>query len=248
MSLNKLVLVTGGTKGIGREISIQLANAGMHVVACFNNDTEMANELETYAKKNSLMIAVICADISKSASCKLLIDFAKETYGSSYNFLVNNAGILNQGDFFELTEEQWDNTFSTNLKGPFFLSQKLIPIMGQNGGGAIVNVVSVGAQTGGPKAPDYSASKGALMTFTQSMSRIGADYQVRVNAVSPGWILTDIFTNSQKEQLEKTADSIIPLKRLGTPVDVANAVEFLLSNKSSYITGHILNVNGGMHF
>ncbi len=113
---------------------------------------------------------------------------------------------------------------------------------------AIVNIVSIGGQTGGPKAPDYAASKAALICFTQSMARIGATMGIRVNAVSPGWIETGIFSEEILVEMQKEIQSKIPMKRLGMSEEVADAVVFLLSNKASYITGHVLNVNGGMQF
>jgi len=134
------------------------------------------------------------------------------------------------------------------LKGPFLLCQEAMPILETMAQPAIVNIVSVGGQTGGPKAPDYAASKGGLMTFTQSMARIGAPMNIRVNAVSPGWINTGIFTADEFAALKEAAKSTILMKRLGTPEEVASAVCFLLSTESSFISGHILNVNGGMYF
>ena len=243
-----IAFVTGGTKGIGREIALSIARCGAKVVVNYAKDKLAAKSFLEEIKTRRLdeSIIVIRSDVSKRDSLKTIIGTVADKWNSDINLLVNNAGILNQGDFFQLSEESWDKTFAVNLKGPFFLCQQLMPIMSRNGGGAIVNIASIGGQTGGEKAPDYAATKGGLITFTHSMARIGARMGIRVNAVSPGWIKTDIFTPAKLKQLSSEAKKVIPLMRLGAPEEVADAVLFLLSDNASYITGQTLNVNGGM--
>lgn len=247
----KIALVTGGTRGIGKTISRALLTIGCNVAISYARDEQSAEaarldfEKLGIAEKNYLIMK---SDVSKRDDVKKLIAASTEKWGDSISFLVNNAGVLKQGNFFELTEEQWDYTLATNLKGPFFLCQEIMPIMANRQEPAIVNIVSIGGQTGGPKAPDYAASKAALICFTQSMARIGAPLGIRVNAVSPGWIKTGIFSEEIALEMTKEAQSKIPMKRMGKPEEVADAVVFLLSNKASYITGHVLNVNGGIHF
>ena len=245
----KVVLVTGGTKGIGRSIALLLLKNHYNTLITYSNDDvsakAMKNELTKIGYSN---FHIIKADVSKKENTIKLISIAKERWNASISYVVNNAGILKQGNFFDLKNEEWDKTFSVNLKGVFYLCQKLMPIMKKNGGGSIVNIVSIGAQTGGKLAPDYAASKGALITFTQSMAMLGADMGIRVNAVSPGWIDTGIFTPERYLSIAEEAKTKIPLKRLGKPEEVAEAVMFLLTKKSSYITGQVLNVNGGMYF
>jgi len=247
----KIALVTGGTRGIGKAISRALLSIGCYVAISYARDEQSAKvarldfEKLGIAEKNYLIMK---SDVSKRDDIKELVTSSTEKWGDSISFLVNNAGVLKQGNFFKLTEEQWDYTLATNLKGPFFLCQKIMPIMAKQQEPAIVNIVSIGGQTGGPKAPDYAASKAALICFTQSMARIGATMGIRVNAVSPGWIETGIFSEEILVEMQKEIQSKIPMKRLGMSEEVADAVVFLLSNKASYITGHVLNVNGGMHF
>lgn len=253
MDLNledNLVLVTGGTKGIGKAILLSLLEEGAKAVATYSVDDEAALKLNNEVDKLgfSNMCLIVKADASKKSDIEDLMQLVHSKWGSGFNNIVNNAAILKQGDFFQLSEGQWDRTFSVNLKGPFLICQKLMPEIEKLGGGSIVNIVSVGGQTGGPRATDYAASKAGLMCFTQSMSRIGSSMGIRVNAVSPGWIDTGIFTPQRYEEIKEEAKTKIPIGRLGEPQDVANAVLFLLSNKSSYITGHILNVNGGLYF
>ncbi len=247
----KLALVTGGTRGIGKAISCALLSIGCNVAISYARDEKSAKaasldfEKLGIAEKNYLIMK---SDISKKNDVIEFVTSSMEKWGDSLSFLVNNAGILKQGDFFELTEEQWDYTLATNLKGPFFLCQKIIPIMANLNEPAIVNIVSIGGQTGGPKAPDYAASKAALICFTRSMARIGAPLGIRVNAVSPGWIDTGIFTKQRYSEIKSEAKKVIPMQRIGKPEEVADAVIFLLSKKASYITGHVINVNGGMFF
>jgi len=247
----KIALVTGGTRGIGKAISRALLSIGCNVSVSYAHDEQSAKaarlDFETLGiTENNYLI--MKSDVSKRDDIKKFVASSMEKWGDSISFLVNNAGVLEQGNFFELTEEQWDYTLATNLKGPFFLCQEIMPIMTGLHEPAIVNIVSIGGQTGGPKAPDYAASKAALICFTQSMARIGAPMGIRVNAVSPGWIKTGIIFEEIALEMTKEAQSKIPMKRMGKPEEVADAVVFLLSSKASYITGHVLNVNGGMHF
>ena len=147
--------------------------------------------------------------------------------------------------FFRITDDELHNVLNNNFKSAFICTQEISAIL--EDGGSIVNIASVGGQIGGPNAPHYSASKGALITFTKSTARLLAGRKIRVNAVSPGFIETDMFSHILKKQGKSRKDIIntIPLNRIGRPSDVANAVGFLLGDKSSYITGQILNVNGG---
>lgn len=248
---DRISIVTGGTRGIGKAIARALLLAGSKVVATYAHDESSAKGTRSDFLQwgfSGDRFLIVKSDVSKRRDVKRLLETARKTWDEPVSFLVNNAGILRQGDFFSLTEKQWDQTFATNLKGPFLLCQEAMPIMAESKDPAIVNIVSIGGQTGGPKAPDYAASKAALICFTQSMARIGAPMGIRVNAVSPGWIDTGIFPKQRLGELREEARSAVLLQRMGTPGEVADAVVFLLSRKASYITGHVLNVNGGMHF
>ena len=246
---NKIVLITGGTKGIGRAICHLLLKNGFKVIITYSTDEKSASKLEDELQgKGFSQYLILNADVTVRTNINELVVKAKAKWNDSIKYIVNNAGILKQGDFFQLVESDWDKTFSVNLKGPFYICQKLMPIMAKEGGGAIVNITSIGAQTGGKMAPDYAASKGALITFTQSMAMLGAEMGIRVNAVSPGWIDTGIFTPARYIDMREEAKTKIPLKRIGQPEEVAEAVSFLLSEKASYITGQVINVNGGMYF
>ena len=158
---------------------------------------------------------------------------------------MNNAGLLQQKDFFEITEEDLDATLDVNFKGLFQATQEAGRVFRDAGAGCIVNLSSVGGQFGGPKAPHYAAAKAAVLAFTKSSARLLAPYHVRVNAIAPGFIKTDMIA----EVLERTPTEEllenIPLGRIGEPVDVASAAVYLASEESSFLTGQVLNVNGG---
>ncbi len=237
----KVALVTGGTKGIGRAIVMALLQGRARVVVTYSSDDVAADAfLQSLTAENKQRVNLLKSDVASRQDVRSL--FEKEPI----TLVVNNAGILKQGDFQDLTDEQWDRTLAVNLKGPFMVGQEFL----KHGpkGGAMVNISSIGGQTGGSKAPDYAASKAALISLTRSLARLGSARNIRVNAVAPGWIKTDIFSDEQLVNLQQEAAKVIPMGRLGMPEEIAGSVLFLLSGQASYITGHCLNVNGGLHF
>jgi NAD(P)-dependent dehydrogenase (short-subunit alcohol dehydrogenase family) len=246
LSTDHPALVTGGTKGIGRAIAEALLAAGVPVVVTWSRDAEAAAAMQAHHPADRLL--VVRSDVSQKAAINALAERIAAHWSAPVRFLVNNAGILQQGDVFQLPEEQWDRTLAVNLKGPFLLCQYLLPRMAGLEGASVVNISSIGGQTGGPLAPDYAASKAALICLTQSMARHGAKIGVRVNAVAPGWIDTGIFSPERARTIAEEARQKVPLGRLGTPAEVADSVLFLLSTSARYITGQTLNVNGGLHF
>lgn len=239
-----IVIVTGGTKGIGRAIAEVLMDAGAKVIVTYSRDEVAAARFcEETSTRKADGIFIIKHDVSND-KIEALFQETLKLCGGTPTMLVNNAGILTQKSFCDLEENQWDRTFAVNLKGPFLLSQHFLQLPSAR---AIVNIASIGGQIGGDKAPDYAASKAALLCLTKSLARIGSRSGIRVNAVAPGWILTDIFSREQADQLVEQAKSDVPLGRMGTPSEVARAVLFLLSDGASYITGHCLNINGGLY-
>ncbi len=236
-----VALVTGGTKGIGRAIVMALLDGQARVVVTYSQDDVAAEVfLQALTPEQKQRVNLLKSNVASRKDVHSL--FEKEPI----TLVVNNAGILQQGDFQDLSDEQWDRTLAVNLKGPFMVGQEFL----KHGpdGGAMVNISSIGGQIGGNKAPDYAASKAALISLTRSLARLGTTNNIRVNAVAPGWIKTEIFSEEQLANLQMEAAKVIPMGRLGTPEEIAGAVLFLLSAEASYITGHCLNVNGGLYF
>lgn len=243
----KVAIVTGGTKGIGFAIADDLLKAGARVVITYLKDDENAIQADSLFKGESGRdYLLLKSDVTDRKSTRSLLDSIEDHWHTPITYVVNNAGILKQGDFFELTDDQWEATMRNNLMGPFILCQETMKVMSP--AGSIVNIASIGGQVGGDRAPDYAASKAGLISLTRSLARIGSRYSVRVNSVAPGWIETPIFSEDQLGELKKRAKEVIPLGRTGSPEEVAKPVLFLLSDAASYITGHCLNVNGGLYF
>lgn len=241
---NKTALVTGGTKGIGKAIAQKLLSLKANVIITYNSNEISANQCkEEFAKKYDNFM-IIKSDVSCVNECKKLLDLIDKNY-SKLDYLVNNAGVLKQGNFFDIDEREWNWILNTNLKGPFFLSKDFVK---RYRNGNIVNISSIGGQIGGDKAPHYAATKAAIISLTKSLARLGSYKNIRSNAVAPGWIKTEIFNDEQLKLLNEKAKEEILLKRLGETNEIASAVVFLLSNESSFITGHCMNVNGGMYF
>ena len=242
---SRIALVTGASRGIGKRICRDLLSSNCRVLGTFASNEEVAEQCRIDLSEFEDNFLLKKSDVALKDNVAIIFDYAVEAWGDPVSLLVNNAGILEQGDFDLLSAEAWDTTLGVNLRGPFLLSQGFIRQI--SGSGVIVNMSSVGGQMGGEKAPDYAASKAALISLTKSVARIGSKVGVRSNAVAPGWIETDIFTDSRLAELKEEAKNVIPLQRMGCSSEVARAVLFLLSDEASYITGHCLNVNGGIY-
>lgn len=242
---SNVAIVTGASRGIGKEICSELLKSNCYVLGTYNSNDEAAkkccDDFSSYGNRFFLKKS----DASNEDDIKKNFTFVQEHWGLKANLLVNNAGILNQGPFDELKPSDWDQTLKVNLRGPFLFCQHFLKQTLSSG--SIVNISSIGGQIGGDKAPDYAASKAALISLTKSIARLGAKKNIRSNAVAPGWIKTDIFDDHRLKELTEEAKHVIPLSRIGTSNEVAKAVVFLLSDDSSYITGHCLNINGGLY-
>lgn len=241
----KVAVVTGASRGIGKQICRDLLESNCSVLGCFSSNEQEAIVCRDEFDKFKPNFVLNKRDISKDSDILKIYHDVKRIWSKSIDYLINNAGILSQGNFKELTSEKWDKTHEVNLRGPFKLSQIFLQEGSRNG--SIVNISSVGGQTGGNKAPDYASSKAGLISLTRSVARLGIDRGIRSNAVAPGWIETDIFSEAQLKKLKNQAKKVIPMQRMGLPHEVSRAVLFLLSDEASYITGHCLNVNGGLY-
>jgi 3-oxoacyl-[acyl-carrier protein] reductase len=242
----KNAVVTGGSRGIGRAIALGLAEAGADVVLTFR---EKRDEAETVARdigKMGRRALVLQMDVADRASVEAA---ARDTRDfGAISILVNNAGINKPTDFDKVTDEDWDDILATNLKGPFVCAQTFLPLLKEAGGGSIVHIGSVSGQYGGPRTAHYAASKAGLISLAQVIARFGAQYNVRSNTVAAGLIASDMAAAGMAAaSVQKAAEGII-LKRMGSTQEVADAVVFLASDASSYITAQTLNVNGGLYF
>jgi 2-deoxy-D-gluconate 3-dehydrogenase len=238
-------IVTGAGSGIGRAIAEGVVKAGAEIVITGRNKKRLekvADELRPFGGP----VIPIQADISKMGDIKNLVDRAVKEFGK-IDFLFNNAGIVRRAPSEDFTEKDWDETISTNLKGPFFLAQAVARVMiSQKRKGKIINTSSLSAVQGGKRVPAYAASKGGLSQVTKSMANDWARYNILVNAIGPGWVKTEL-TEALQQDRERYAEitSRIPLGRWADPEDMMGAAVFLASDASDYITGQTIFVDGG---
>lgn len=243
----KVAVVTGGSRGIGKAIAIKLASAGAQVVLTYQSQSGDADNVVSTIKDTGGAAVAVQMEVSQRVSVREVFAFCDENFGG-VDVLVNNAGINNPTDFNEITDEDWDNILSVNLKGPFLCSQEVLASMEKKGGGSIINIGSVSGQYGGPRTAHYAASKAGLMSLGQVVARFGAEKGIRCNTVAAGLIESEMAASGmQSPAVAKAAETIVQ-KRFGRPEEVADAVLYLASEQSSYITAQTLNVNGGLYF
>lgn len=235
----EVAIVTGGVRGIGKAISICLHEKGCKVYSLFNHSVEMAKTLEEKFPN----LRTIQLDIKNSEDTKKVIKNIYSTEGH-IDYLVNNAGVIKDGYFLMMSEDKWNSVFETNLKGTFNVSKVVLKYMKLKKKGSIVNLASTSGITGQSGQANYSASKGAIISLTKTLSKEFVNDNIRINSVSPGFIETEMLRLLPDK--EKLKNEIIPMKRFGKPHEVANVVEFLLSDKASYITGKNISIDGGM--
>lgn len=241
---NKVALVTGGASGIGKTISLELAKKGAIVFINYNKSQDKAlaliQEIESFGGK----AYAFQADISKYDDAKNLIDFIVST-SNTLNIVVNNAGITDDALLLRMTEEQFDRVIETNLKGVWNICKHSAKVLLKSGYGRLINISSVSGVMGNAGQSNYSSAKAGVIGMTKALAREFASRGVTVNAIAPGFIETDMTQKLSEEVIKAWSDQI-PLKRFGRPEDVAHAVLFLASEEASYITGHTLEVDGGL--
>jgi 3-oxoacyl-[acyl-carrier protein] reductase len=239
----RVALVTGAARGIGEAIALTLAREGADVVVTdvdLEGAQRVAQEIERLGRK----ARAIQADVSQREAVQRLVSEAVSVFGQ-IDILVNNAGIIRRGTFLEHDPQAWEKVLSVNLGGTFNCAKEVVPLMIKQGGGKIINISSVVGKMGDiASAPSYGTSKGAINTFTKSLARELAPYGINVNAVAPHAIETDMSREWSEEKRRQIVEAI-PLKRLGKPEEVAETVAFLASDGAGFITGQILDVNGG---
>ncbi|MFH5973841.1 3-oxoacyl-[acyl-carrier-protein] reductase [Clostridium perfringens] len=244
MLKDKVAIVTGGTRGIGRAIALKLADNGANIVINYRNSDKEAEELKAILEEKGVKVLTVKCDISNFEDSKNLMDKCKEVFGK-IDILVNNAGITKDTLIMRMKEEDFDNVIDVNLKGTFNCAKHASAIMLKQRFGKIINMTSVVGIVGNAGQVNYAASKAGVIGLTKSLSKELGSRGITVNAVAPGFINTDM-TASLSEKVKEEASKNIPLKRLGDPEDVANLVGFLASDASNYITGQVINVDGGM--
>ncbi len=240
----KIALVTGAAQGIGREIALALASDGADVAICdVNLDAAQKTAAEIEAKgKKSLAIK---ANVASSADVSAMIEQVVEKFGR-IDILVNNAGITRDGLILRMKDEDWDLVLSINLKGAFLCAKSALKYMSKQRSGTVINIASIVGAMGNAGQANYVASKAGLIGLTKTIAREYANRGITANAVAPGFIET-AMTQALPENVRQELAKQIPMGKLGTPEDVANAVRFLASPWASYITGQVVHVNGGMY-
>ena len=244
MPKGKVAIVTGASRGIGRSIALALAAEGAKIVA-----VDMAPEgVETLAaeiKAQGGEALAVQGNVTVAADAEQMVDAAVEAFGRA-DILVNNAGITRDGLLLRMKDEDWDAVLTVNLKGAFLCTRAASKVMAKQRYGRIINIASIVGQMGNAGQANYCASKAGLIGLTKSNARELAKRNVTVNAVAPGFIATDM-TEVLPEKVKQELSAQIPMERLGSADDIANAVVFLAAERAGYITGQVIGVNGGMY-
>lgn len=242
--MNKVAFITGATRGIGRQIAITLAKEGFDIAINYRKENEDLIETKKMVEDQKVKCFTVQGDVSSFEDSERMVKDIIEDF-NHIDILVNNAGITKDMLLMRMKKEDFESVIGVNLVGTFNITKNVIPYMMKNRSGRIINVSSVVGISGNAGQTNYSASKAGIIGFTKSLAKEVGSRNILVNAVAPGFIetqMTDVLKDEVKEEISKT----IPLKRMGTVEDVANVVKFLASKDSSYITGQVINIDGGM--
>ncbi|GAC1308991.1 MAG: acetoacetyl-CoA reductase [Vulcanimicrobiaceae bacterium] len=240
----QVALVTGGTRGIGAAITTMLARDGVRVAAGYSRGEDVANKLKARLEGEGANISVHQGRVDTMDDCRRVVDEAMKEHGR-IDYLINNAGITIDKTVRKMTDEDWNMVLAVNLSGAFRMTKSVLEHMIERGSGRIVNISSVIGETGNIGQANYAASKAGLAGLTKSLALEMAQRGITVNVVAPGFIETEMVAAMPKETLEKVV-ARVPQRRLGRPEEVARVVRFLLEDESSYITGAVYSVNGGL--
>ncbi len=242
--MSKVALITGATRGIGRQIAITLAKEGYDIAINYRKENEDLATTKNLVEAEGVKCLAVQGDVANFEDTERFVKEVVDTFGQ-IDVLVNNAGITRDGLLMRMKQEDFGAVIDTNLVGTFNVTRNVIGYMSKARSGRIINVSSVVGVSGNAGQTNYSASKAGIIGFTKSLAKEMASRNILANCVAPGFIetsMTDVLKDEQKEAIAKT----IPLRRMGTPEDVANVVKFLASEDSSYITGQVINIDGGM--
>ena len=241
MRTNKVILVTGGSRGIGKDIVINCAKSGYNVILNYNKSEEQAKIIQNDLLIEGINIDIFKADVTKREEVKKLIDFCIQKY-NKIDVLINNAGISQTKLFTDITDEDWNNMLQTNVTSAFYTTQEVAKYMINNKSGCIINISSIWGIVGASCEVHYSVAKAGLDALTKSLAKELGPSNIRVNSIAPGIINTDMNKNLSKEELENIINEI-PLERIGYPHSITNCVKWLVQD--DYTTGQIISVNGG---
>ena len=242
--MDKVAMITGATRGIGKQIALTLANEGYNIVLNYRTENDELKQLKNEIESKNVKCLAVQGDVTNFEDCKQMIESAIKEFGK-IDVLINNAGITKDMLLARMKEEDFKQVIDVNLVGTFNMTKNVISYMMKARNGRIINISSVVGIAGNAGQTNYSASKAGIIGFTKSLAKEVASRNILVNAVAPGFIetnMTDVLKQEVKDEIAKN----IPLKRMGTPQDVANVVKFLASEDSSYITGQVISVDGGM--
>ena len=242
--MEKVAFITGGTRGIGKQIAITLAKSGYDIAINYRNENEELENTKKEIEANNVKCLAVKGDVSNFEDCEKNVEEIISKYGK-IDVLVNNAGITRDTLLMRMKKEDFEDVINTNLVGTFNVTKNVISYMLKAHYGRIINISSVVGIAGNAGQTNYSASKAGIIGFSKSLAKEVASRNILVNVVAPGFIETSM-TNVLKDEIKEEIAKSIPLKRMGTTQDVANVVKFLASEDSSYITGQVINVDGGM--
>ena len=239
--MNKVIIVTGASRGIGREISRELAKKGYIIIANYNKSEKQILELKEKLEKEKIKIDIFKADVSKRKETQQLVKYAIKKYGK-IDVLINNAGISQIKEFTQITDEDWNNMININLNSVFYMTQEVCKNMIHNKNGCIINMSSIWGQIGASCESHYSVSKAGIDAITKSLAKELGPSNIRVNSIAPGIIDTEMNKNLSSEDLKSIKEEI-PLEKIGKAKDIEKCIEWLIDDE--YTTGQIISINGG---
>ncbi len=239
--MEKVAIVTGASRGIGRIVAKELSRKGINVVANYNNSEKEAEELKEELEKENIKIDIFKADVTKRNEIKKLVKFTLEKY-HKIDILINNAGISEYKMFIDETDEDWDRIINTNLYSTFATTQEVLPNMIHNKNGCIINISSIWGMVGASLEVIYSVSKAGINGMTKALAKELGPSNIRVNSIAPGIINTQMNNNLSRQEIDKIKEEI-PLERIGETIDIAKCVNWLIED--NYTTGQIISINGG---
>jgi NAD(P)-dependent dehydrogenase (short-subunit alcohol dehydrogenase family) len=245
--IEKNIFITGGSRGIGEGIALAAANAGLNVILTFSKNQKNAVKVCEALTVKGVRARAIQMQVENRESVRNAISIASKEIGE-INILVNNAGIAQEKPFETITDKDWDQMMAVNLRGPFTVTQEVLPSMINNKWGRIINIASIGGQWGGFNQVHYAAAKAGLINFTRSIAKIYSQHGITSNAIAPGLIATEMSAAELETEAGKQKLVSIPVNKIGSVDDVGSAVVYLASNEAHYITGQTININGGLYF